>query len=357
MIAFADKLLLKAYRRLQVGIHPEWELGRFLTEVARFPQIAPLMGVIEYHATDGNRMTLGLLQGYVENQGNGWAYTGDYLKRTLQTALTEMPAEADQTETEISHAAYLALVATLGQRTAQMHRALAWASGDAAFDPEPVSAEELEQWAARAQQEVAQALDEVERLQGAMPESALPETERLRTSRAALLDSVGAIARIEPKFVKTRYHGNYQLERVLLTQNDFVIVEFEGDPTAPWSERRGKHSPLKDVAGMIASFHYAAATALGNGALERPERSAKLEALVRDWLSQTEVAFLAAYAQAMQGSPAYPEDPATVQALIDMFMLQRACHELGSALKAQRHGVARPIDAILGMIGKVRGEA
>ncbi len=132
IVMLGERLFLKGYRRLRPGENPELEVGRFLTEMARFPNCVPVAGAIEYHADDGTVMTVGLLQAYVANQGDGWAYTLDYVERFLEhhrTATEQPPADV--------HGVYLALAHTLGERTGELHCALASPAGNPAFDPEP----------------------------------------------------------------------------------------------------------------------------------------------------------------------------------------------------------------------------
>ena len=139
-IAFGDRLLMKAYRRLQPGINPELAMGRFLTEIA-FPNIAPLAGALEYESREGDGTTLVLLQGFVPNQGDAWSFTLDYLRRFL-TDCFEQPNVVREAGENV-HAVYLLFAATLGRRTGELHRALARATGDPAFDPEPVTAADI----------------------------------------------------------------------------------------------------------------------------------------------------------------------------------------------------------------------
>ncbi len=137
IVVLGERLFLKAYRRLQAGVNPEVEIGRFLTEVAHFPNCVPVAGSVEYATTDGRTTTLALLQGYVDNQGDGWEYTVNYLDGSSNESPTQTNAAATAADV---HGGYLALVRTLGLRTAELHAAFARNTGDPAFDPEPVAA-------------------------------------------------------------------------------------------------------------------------------------------------------------------------------------------------------------------------
>src|SRR5262249_39211733 len=153
IVAVEEHLLLKGYRRLREGLNPDVEIGRFLTEVAGFRHCAPLAGVVELEAKDGVRMTLALVQGFVHNQGDGWSFPLEYLHRPLQERKPSTePEPAD------AHGGYLALVETLGRRTAELHGALALATDDPAFSPEPLTAQDVAEDQKRVLAEVAQTL-------------------------------------------------------------------------------------------------------------------------------------------------------------------------------------------------------
>src|SRR5690606_29615519 len=142
-----EQLFLKAYRRLRRGVNPEWEMGRFLTEVSPCPAVVAVAGAIEYHGEDGWRATLALLQAATKNQGDGWTFTSSYLERFLDDALARAPESS--AEDAARHADYLVLIRTLAQRTADLHRALAVSTGDPAFEPEPFEADALSAWVDR----------------------------------------------------------------------------------------------------------------------------------------------------------------------------------------------------------------
>jgi len=345
-VVLGEQLFLKGYRHLQIGTHPEFEVGRFLTEVAHFPNTAPLFGVVEYQGSDGNNMTLALLQGYIENQGDGWSYTLNYLGRFLEECRTAaLPLAApDQV-----HAAYLVLIHTLGQRTGELHNALGKTTGDLAFDPEPVTDTDLADWILHVQTEATATLDLLERRKDGFAETARETAQILLAQRNALKDRIQACISGQIKAVKTRYHGDYHLGQVLLTQNDFVFTDFEGEPARPFAERRHKHSPLRDVAGMLRSFNYAAHTALAHATAERPADLAKFEPLVRDWETEAGRVFLAAYDEAAPGSGLSAPD-ASLRGLLDLFLLEKALYEVRYELDARPDWVAIPLHGILSLL-------
>jgi maltose alpha-D-glucosyltransferase / alpha-amylase len=343
VVALGERLFLKGYRRLRAGVNSELEIGRFLTEVAHFANCVPLAGAIESVAADGKSTTLALLQAYVPNQGDGWSYTLNYLERFLdqwRTAEEAPPADV--------HGGYLSLISTLARRTAELHRALALSTGDPAFEPEAVTAEDLAAWRARVQEEATATLDLLERRLGEL-------TLMVRNNARTLLDLRGRLpARIEAPTaaagpgLKIRYHGDYHLGQVLLAKNDFVIIDFEGEPTRPFAERRQKHSPLRDIAGMLRSFNYAHWTGL-RSAVQGHEDMKRLAPLAEGWESEVRREFLKAYEEGSRESGLYASFE-EVHALLNLFEMEKAFYELRYELNNRPGWVDIPLQGILGLI-------
>ena len=347
-VFFGDKLVLKAYRKLQEGINPELEMGRFLTDVVSFKQIAPLAGAIEYRRPSGVTITLAILQGYVHNQGTGWSYTVDYLERFLEgyNLATTTPSESVVAQ---PHSVYLALIDILGTRTGELHNALAQTTGDPAFDPEPVAAQELAAWCAQIQQDIEVSLDQLQARHATLPPNLHTAIDSLWNARARLHAKVEALAALRLQTFKTRYHGDYHLGQVLLAQNDFVIIDFEGEPARPLVERRSKHSPLRDVAGMLRSFHYAAQVALLQSTAERPDDQPVFAPMLREWVHQTTTTFLAGYQRALDVVLPATEVHPTV-ALLELFVMEKALYELRYELNNRPDWVAIPMAGLLEIV-------
>ena len=335
-LRIGERLFLKAYRRIQSGINPELEMGRFLTEVARFPNIVPLAGSVEYLASDGSIATLALLQGFVQNQGDGWDYTLNYLVRFLEERRTAAPLPPD------AHGAYLALVHTLGRRTGELHRALATRTEDPAFAAEPIRTQDLARWRERVASEATATLDLLARAE--LPEAVRADASVLLGRRALLLARI-AVAPAAAQGLKIRQHGDYHLGQVLLQRNDFVIVDFEGEPARSLEERREKMTPLRDVAGMLRSFVYARHAALQRCTLETHEDCARWSHLLIDWEAQTRAAFLEAYDAAAAGE-LYPGLHA-VRGLLQLFELEKALYELRYELRNRPDWAHIPLTAVL----------
>ncbi len=326
-VILSDRLFLKVYRHLEEGTNIELEMSRFLTEASPFAHVAPLAGALEYHEEEGRGCALALLQGYVSNQGDGWSYTLDYLERYIEEGRLQ-PVDTAIAQAEELHGPYLKMIQTLGWRTGELHQALAVRTGDAAFDPERTYLKDLRAWATRIRKEVTLTLDLLRRRRKAIPEILRAEAEQLLGAKRRLYDRIASLMPPAVAAFKTRYHGDYHLGQVLLAGNDFVIVDFEGEPARPLAERRAKHSPLRDVAGMLRSFNYAAYAVLKRIPVVEPHQTELLTLLLKSWERLAKEAFLAAYRQATQGCPSVPQRPEHADALIALFVIEKALYEL-----------------------------
>jgi maltose alpha-D-glucosyltransferase/alpha-amylase len=244
------------------------------------------------------------------------------------------------------HGVYLALMHTLGTRTAELHHALARRTGDSLFDPEAVTPEDLAAWKHRVRDEVGASLDLLQQRRAQLTEPARALADVVLERRAALLAAAGAGVPAQVDAVKARYHGDYHLAQALINRNDFVIADFGGEPGRPVPERRAKHSPLRDVAGMLRSFGYARQTALSRLTGERAQDVQQLEPLARQWESEARQTFLRAYQKATEDGLLHRSFD-QVRGLIALFELERAFYELRYELANRPDWVAIPLREIV----------
>lgn len=346
-VILGNELFLKAYRRLQDGLNPELEMGRFLTEQTDFDNIIPVAGSLEWRGAEGGSATLALLQGYVANQGDAWSYTLNYLERSLEQLLTATPEELLEEQASL-HASYLPLIETLGTRTGELHQALASKTGDPAFDPEPVSKDDLRSWGERMRNDARKAM---QRLQDAEHQPEISDLAAHVLSLRARIDThIDSVVARDIPIVKTRHHGDYHLGQVLVVENDFVIIDFEGEPARPVNERRAKHLALRDVAGMLRSFSYAAHVALDRLSVERPDHFDLLKPFATQWEQHTAQSFLAGYRKAIEGCPVYPEQPEDAQALLDWFVLEKVLYEIVYELDNRPDWVTIPLGGLISLL-------
>jgi maltose alpha-D-glucosyltransferase/alpha-amylase len=286
-------------------------------------------------------MTLALLQAYVPNQGDGWSHTVEYLVRFLEKQrATGAPGDA--------HGIYLPLMQTLGTRTAELHCALAQRTGDPAFDPEPVTERDFAPWKAGIRAQAVQTLDLLAARRGQLTSPARDDAAELLELRERLLRRIEGTRLPKGATQKTRFHGDYHLGQVLLQKLDFIITDFEGEPARPIEERRAKHSPLKDVAGMLRSFNYARWTALRQ-ALEGHDDYERLAPHAEDWESRVRRSFLGAYEEAVRASGLYGSFD-DMRELLELLELEKALYELRYELGNRPGWVDIPLQGILAIV-------
>jgi maltose alpha-D-glucosyltransferase/alpha-amylase len=339
VVTLGETLFLKGYRQLRRGINPELEMGRFLTEEAGFLHGVPVAGALEYLGSDGSVFTLALLQAYVPNQGDGWTWTLAYLERVL----TEL-RDADGPQPDAPHGAFLALIAILGRRTAELHNALGRRTGHPAFDPEPMTGADRRAMRDSVRAQGQATLVQLREQLAGLPPATQEDARRLLERPGAIDGFVDALPLEGAAGWRSRFHGDYHLGQVLLARNDFVIIDFEGEPARSIEERRAKQSPLRDVAGMLRSFNYARWSALRRAAQNAVEL-ARLDADARDWERQTRAAFLDGYAAALA-----PEAGALDPQLLRLFELEKALYELRYELGNRADWVPVPLQGILALL-------
>jgi maltose alpha-D-glucosyltransferase / alpha-amylase len=357
-VIFDDYGILKIYRRLQPGPHPEIEMTRFLVERAGFANTPSPLATLELFldGIDGPEPhALGVLFAFVRNQGDGWTQALDYLKRYLDdTLLSAGHTPADLPDPDVF---FLTLARQLGIRTAEMHRALGQqCRDDPDFDPEPITAEDIAEWRRELESAAADMLSALERERAKLPAPAQELAERVLALRDGFFRQIRLLIPDAIEACKTRFHGDFHLGQVLVVKNDFIIVDFEGEPTRPLAERRRKSSPLRDVAGMIRSFDYASFTAVRQLAEARPAAEPRMVQLAEAWRQRAVDGFRAAYRKTMRGCAAYPASKRQARELVAFFTLEKAVYEVSYELANRPDWADIPLRGVLGILAKL-GEA
>lgn len=317
-VVFGNRVLLKCFRRVEDGPNPDLEVPRFLASRTPFRRLPCPAGYIEYRTPAGTLASLGVAQEFIVSQGDGWALA----LRALREARGQWLIEAAR---------------ALGRLTAELHVALASDAGEPAFAPEPVTTEDLEAWRGGVLVRLARAK---RALEAAL--AGLPPAERARAR--AVLEDRGALAApaeqlralAAEQLVKTRFHGDYHLGQVLLADDGWVVLDFEGEPLRPLAERRAKGSPLRDVAGMLRSFDYARRT------VERevgPAAGSELAA----WAAGARAALLEAYLERVGSAGFVPSRRADAEDAIAAFELEKAAYELEYELRNRPDWVGIPL--------------
>jgi maltose alpha-D-glucosyltransferase/alpha-amylase len=340
-----DVAMLKLFRRISIGPHPEAEMGRYLTEQG-FANIAPLLGELVRIAPDGERMTLAVAQGFIRNQGDAWTWTLDLMMRGLSD-LTAGTEEAQATEAE-QHEDYGAIATLLGRRLGEMHAILARETADSAFAPELANAAVTQAWAAQAEQQIAAAYTALD----AIKEWDAEASQTLSTvmaERDRLGASVHRLAQAGQGTVLTRIHGDLHLGQVLVANGDVYIIDFEGEPAKPVTSRRAKNNRLRDVAGVLRSFDYAAAVMKRRSvATQAHVADPQRDAFLRTFVQRATQSFLAGYADVL---PA--EDAAAEQDLLRLFLIEKAAYEIAyeaanrpAWIDVPLHGLAQLLEQV-----------
>ena len=285
-----------------------------------------------------------VLQAYAANQGDGWDYTVSYLARFIEDRRTGTALRAD------AHGLYLALVKTLATRTAELHCALSSPTSDPAFAPEPITANDIATWRLQVRADAESALERLASRASHLPSSVTTDAQRVLALRARLLGWIESAVTAAPRAIKARRHGNYDLGQVLLQHNDFIIVDFEGEPGRTLAERRAKHSPLTDVAGMLRSFGYARQAALQQCALESAHECDKWAPLLEQWEQQARQVFLAAYDEIARAGGLY-ESLQDVQPLLQLFEVEKALYDVRHELDYRPDWAGIPLRALNAFAG------
>jgi maltose alpha-D-glucosyltransferase/alpha-amylase len=354
-VVFGEHLLLKGSRLLRPGVDLALEMGRFLTEHAPEVHAVPVGGAIELEGGDGTITTLATLQGYVENQGDAWSYTQGYLERFLTNSLAA-PPNGRLADAEV-HAGYCLLMATLGRRTAELHAAMAAARGDPAFEPEPIGADEPAACARTLTEDAATTLDRLQQDLGVLSGPALA------AAGAVLADAERLPARLVDlglpvEAMKTRLHGDFHLGQVLIVGSDVLLTGFGAGPGGASPARGSKASPLRDLASLLRSLDYVAATALIKVTAECAGDLKTLAPLARAWDAAAGAAFMAGYRERILGCPVWPAGPGAAQRLLTLFRLEWAFHDLREELANRPDWAAVPLQALADMLdASIAGDA
>jgi maltose alpha-D-glucosyltransferase/alpha-amylase len=370
-IVYGQRFILKLFRRLQEGINPDLEISRFLSDRG-FTGLPAPAGSLEYTRNREEPCTVGLLQAYVSNQGDAWDYTlnclSGYFERMLENRDAEAPLVPGNNllalsrvpvpeEVEARIGFYLESVRLLARRTAEMHTALASESQDASFAPEPFSKLYQRSLYQSMTSLTGRILTQLEKRCRArkdpLQKTARAAAEQLLDRRQEILDRFRALTNRKINALRLRCHGDYHLGQVLYTGRDFVMIDFEGEPARPVSERRIKRSPLRDVAGLLRSFHYACHFALhteeARGMFPLESRPA-MEAGAEEWRLWVSARFLHEYVAGSAGAGFLPDTQEDTAVLLNACLMEKAVYELGYEMNNRPGWITIPLKGILQLL-------
>ncbi len=366
-IVFGEQALMKVYRRIEEGDNPELEIGRHLTQAHGFSHAPAVLGHVALRAERRPDSTMAVVHRFTPNQGDAWGMTLDELSLFFERVAELGPRALERPELPASLPVeegvrpaepaligpYLELARLLGQRTAEMHLALADGGEDPAFAPEPFSTLYQRSLSQSLRAEAKQSLGLLQRQSRRLDKPTAALAQRVLSHEGAINRRLHAIAGAKLDAVRTRIHGDYHLGQVLYTGRDFLIIDFEGEPARPIGERRIKRSPLRDVAGMMRSFDYAVRTALHTVRERRDlldEYTAAMENWGSYWQRWSAAMYLQAYRSTVGGSALVPSAAEKLALLLDVHLLDKALYELTYELNNRPDWVSAPLRGLLAML-------
>ncbi|CAH1654036.1 MULTISPECIES: maltose alpha-D-glucosyltransferase [unclassified Chelatococcus] len=349
-VIVGDELVAKLIRRQQPGIHPEAEMNRRLTELG-FRNSAPLLGEVvkRWGDREDQSATIAIVQGFIRNQGDGWHWTLDFIKRNCDEAVRD----ESMTDEELLRP-YRVLAAALGHALANMHDLLAQPSDDPAFAPVIVGEDTTAAWASSVIIQIERACAIIEERRDWASEADRLSAAQIIAHRSRLIENVRTLATAGVGALQTRIHGDFHLGQVLIAQQDVFIVDFEGEPSRSLVERRAKASRFRDVAGLLRSFDYAAAVA-GRTELRGESTDARKQAFIEKFRKVSGSTFLAVYqgGSLEDGEDGIGRIDARQAALTDLFTLEKAAYELCYEAANRPNWIDIPLQALAALVTRL----
>ncbi len=364
-IIYGDKLILKLFRKVESGINPDLEINRFLTQ-KEFPNVPPLAGALEYFSSTGEPLTLAVCFGFIGQAKDAWLTTLDALSRyydrvgtlsakgqtppPVRLGLSQSLSEDLPREVQELVGTYIESARLLGERTAALHLTLSSEVEEPVFAPEPFTSHYGRGLFQTMRNLAAHNLRLLRRKLKALPANVVPQAEAVLGLENEIVNRYRPLFERRIAAKRIRVHGDYHLGQVLWTGRDFIILDFEGEPAIALGQRVIKRSPLRDVAGMLRSFHYASHA----GLIQHIERGsvpsgniAVFEPWVRFWNQVVGATFLRAYLPPVAKSGLLPGSEEDLRIMLDAYMLHKAVYELGYELNTRPDWVKIPLQGIL----------
>jgi len=366
-LLYGTTFFLKLYRKFEEGLNPEPEMIRYLTEQAGFSAVPSFAGSLEYQSKGREPLILAMLQQFVPSEHNAWTLTLQVLQHYFERVLTrsEQPPrlkstwdllfslDHDKIPQQAQHligGVYLDQAVLLGKRTAQLHCALAASTGNPDFDPEPFSRLYQRSLYQSLRNRTLRGMDLLERYKDRFPVQTRKNAQTVLGARKQILEISKRVLEGKISGQKIRIHGDYHLGQLLFTGKDFLIIDFEGEPMRSPGERRLKYSALRDVAGILRSYHYAVYSALSQFTSVHPTDLQTLQSYAELWYRYVGAAFFSSYTEASGGMGFLPEDSSQISALLGAFLIDKGIYEIIYELNNRPEWVSIPIRGILSIL-------
>ena len=316
-----SEYVVKMYRKLEAGINPEIEVGRFLTEVAGFANTPALLGSIEL-AEGERKSAIAIVHAFVQNQGDAWTVTAAYLDRFIDEQRLLTASESDE------QIPYLRYMSQTGKRVAEMHLALAASDEVPDFMPKRTSPEDVSNWIDDVATHAERVFDALKQERDVIREADRLLVDQVLTQRTALRDHLNGLLPPKIDSLNIRHHGDFHLGQMLIVKDDIFIIDFEGEPRRPLNERRRKAPAARDVAGLIRSIDYSTTAALERALRGASDEHGRLSAALDEWRVSSIAAFLAAYRGTLSDERLWPADAQAADDMLNFFLLEKAFYEI-----------------------------
>ncbi|MND47042.1 Trehalose synthase/amylase TreS [compost metagenome] len=351
-VVIGNSLVLKLIRKVACGVHPELEMSAYLTQ-AGFSNISPLLGAVVRRDGAGEDNLLMIAQGYLSNQGDAWEWTQNNLERALRDELADAVSEQEQHYNALGELKDFA--AMLGQRLGEMHQVLAAPSANPDFLPQVTTQKEALASAKDVAAQIERALNLLKQHKNQLDPADQTLVGRLLDNKKAILGHVQALGKKTAGGLRIRVHGDLHLGQVLVIKGDAYLIDFEGEPARPLHERRGKHSPYKDVSGVLRSFDYAAAMAINVQSVDNTAAADAARLRVTDrYLSEARQAFVDAYRLAAASLAHAWQDPEGEDAALALFGLEKAAYEVAYEAENRPAWLPVPLHGLYGLLSGLK---
>jgi maltose alpha-D-glucosyltransferase / alpha-amylase len=344
-----EDYVVKIYRKLEPGINPEIEMGRFLTDVAGFANTPALLGTVELVEGE-KRSAIGIVHAFVANQGDAWTVTSAYLDRFVEEQrLLATNHETKQSEQQVS---YLRYMAQTGKRVAELHIALASNRDLPEFAPEPTSPEDVQRWTDDIMARADRVFEALTQRRDTLKEADRPLVAQFLAQQDSLPARLKALLPGDIDGLNIRHHGDFHLGQMLIVKDDIFIIDFEGEPRRSIVERRRKAPAARDVAGLVRSIDYSVTAALDRMLKVATDEQGKLVLALADWRDRATATFLAAYREIMAGQPLWPADPEAAERMLNFFLLEKAFYEIEYELAHRPDWLRVPLTGMLRILAQ-----
>jgi maltose alpha-D-glucosyltransferase/alpha-amylase len=349
-----SEYVVKVYRKLESGINPEIEVGRFLTEVVDFANTPALIGSVEL--VEGNdRSAIAIVHALVENQGDAWTVTSAYLDRFVdEQRLLGASEQAGKSDEQVP---YLRYMSQAGRRVAEMHLALACRDEFADFAPEPTRPEDVERWIEDVMAAAERVFDALKQRRDAIRDADRPLVDQMLAQRDGLHARLGRLLPPDIDGLNIRHHGDLNLRRLLIVKDDIFIIGFEGEPRRPLDGRRRKAPAARDVAGLVRSIDYSATAALERALKVASDEHGKLAMALGEWRDHATAACFTAYRETMTEARLWPADRQAADRLLSFFLLEKAFCEIEYELTHRPEWLRVPLTGAIRILSENVNEA